>query len=326
MNNRYENLIEKSLHGGEIIRDDIQWIMESEDVELLPLLYAAFKVREKYFGKNVKIHILNNVKSGNCSENCHYCAQSHEADNEIEKYPVKTREEIIQGACDATNGWAFRYCMVFSGSRQSPANIDFICDVVSEIKEKYSIETCVSAGFIEEGDIIRLKQAGVDRYNHNLNTSEFHYGQICTSHSYKDRYNTIVMAHKYGLDICSGIIAGMGESLDDIFSIIRDLKAVKVKSVPVNFFIPIEGHRISQYQTLTPEYCLKLLSVFRFALPDVEIRCAGGREYHLRSMQALSLYPANSIFAQGYLTTGGDGIDEAKRMVTDAGFTVELSD
>lgn len=321
--NRYDVLVSKSLNNEEINIDDIKWIMESEEAELLPLLHSAFKVRSAYFGSNVKIHVIENVKSGNCSEDCFYCAQSHEAENEIEKYPVKKKEELLKGAMEAFRNNAFRYCMVFSGSRQDKKGIDFICDVVKEIKEKYKIEVCVSAGFISTNDIVKLKEAGVNRYNHNLNTSEFHYGNICKSHQYSDRYNTIKTANENGLEVCSGIIAGMGETLDDIYSIVRDLKKVKVKSVPINFFIPIKGHRIRNYIELTPVYCLKLLCVFRFALPDAEIRCAGGREYHLRSLQSLCLYPANSIFARGYLTTGGDEIEDVKKMITDAGFVVE---
>ncbi|OHD12033.1 MAG: biotin synthase BioB [Spirochaetes bacterium GWD1_27_9] len=321
--NKYDELVQKSLTNGTIDENDIKWIMTSKDVELLPLLHAAYKVRYKYFENKVRIHIINNVKSGNCSEDCSYCAQSKESKNEIEKYPIKAREEILADAKKAFDGGSFRYCMVFSGNRQNKKDMDYICDVVSEIKQKYPMEVCVSAGFLNDELATQLHNAGVNRYNHNLNTSSNYYGSICRSHTYQMRVETINTAKKNGMDVCSGIIIGMGETIDDLINITKELKNVAAKSVPVNFFVPVEGHRLKEFHDLTPEYCLKVLCVFRFTLPDAELRSAGGREHHLRSLQALSLYPANSIFALGYLTTGGDGLEQTKKMITDAGFVVE---
>jgi len=163
--------------------------------------------------------------------------------------------------------------------------------------------------------LVAAVAAGVDRYNHNLNTSNNYYGEICSTHEYQERVRTIKTAKDKGLDICSGVILGMGETLDDIIQMISELKAVEVDSVPVNFFVPLEGHRISNYHKPTPHYCLKVLSVFHLALPQAEIRAAAGREYHLRSLQALGLYAVNSIFAQGYLTTGGDTLEATKKMI-----------
>ncbi len=319
---KYNQLVEKSFNNN-FSKEDILWILQSEEVELLPLLYASYQVRYKYFQNKVKIHLINNVKSGNCGEDCYYCAQSHAAKNEVVTYPLKNKEEILKEADFAYKNGAYRYCMVFSGSNQKESDIDYICEVVQEIKSKYKMEVCVSAGFLTEEKAKKLKEVGVNRYNHNLNTSSIHYKNICSSHDFKKRLDTLQKANIVGLDICSGVIIGMGETIEDIYIMTKELKEVNAKSVPINFFIPVKGHRVKNYQKLTPLYCLKVLAIFRFALPSCEIRCAGGREYHLRSLQALSLYPANSIFAQGYLTTGGDSFENTIKMIEDAGFILD---
>ena len=321
--NEYQKLADKSLDRGTIAPDDIRWILSDDGVELLPLLHAAYRVRYAYFKNTVKIHILNNVQSGNCSEDCKYCAQSKSSSNKTAIYPMKNEDEIMEAARQAHTSGAYRHCMVFSGKDLGKAKIDRICDVVKKIKEKFPMEICVSAGFLKEDDARRLVEAGVNRYNHNLNTSSNYYGQICTTHDYRQRVQTIRTAKQNGLDICSGVIIGMGETIDDIIQMTKELKAVEANSIPINFFIPVEGHRLENYKTLTPHYCLKALCAFRFAIPHAEIRAAAGREHHLRSLQSLCLYPVNSIFAKGYLTTGGDAVAETQRMITDSGFIVE---
>ena len=325
-NDRYAKIIQQSFENGSISKEDMIWILSGNDVELLPLLNAAYAVRYKYFGNKVKIHILNNVQNGLCPEDCQYCAQSKDADNEIDKYPFKEPEQILKEADDAYQRNAFRYCMVFSGRSTSKNNINTICDIAKQIKEKYPMEVCVSAGIIDDEDARKLKKAGVDRYNHNLNTSKEFYHKICTTHSYQDRLDTIKTAKKNGIEICSGVIVGLGESFEDIISVALELNDVQAKSIPVNFFIPVQGHRIEHLTNLTPEFCLRVLSMYRFVNPTAEIRAAAGREYHLRSMQVLSLYAANSIFAEGYLNTVGDQIDLTQQMIEDAGFQVDMKE
>lgn len=322
MNKSYQDLVEKSLSTGGIGDDDILRILTAEKSDLLPLLHAAYQVKYKYFGDEIKIHILNNVQSGNCSEDCKYCAQSGKSEGDAEIYPMKSEEEIISEADFAYKSGAARYCMVFSGRDLGKNRISTICSVVEKIKQKYPMDICVSAGFLTPEDADSLVAAGVNRYNHNINTSDSFYNSICTSHDYSKRLNTITTAKERGLEICSGIIIGMGETPEDICRMMSQLKEVGASSVPVNFFIPIGGHRLEKVPELTPEYCLKVLAAFRLALPAAEIRCAAGREYHLRSMQALSLFPVNSLFAKGYLTTGGDSVEQTKKLIADAGFTI----
>lgn len=322
MEKDYLKLAEKSLLEGGISDDEVRWILTSDEVELLPLLQASYKVKHRYFGDEIKIHILNNVQSGNCSEDCKYCAQSGKSEAEAQIYPMKSEEEIIAEADYAYKSGAVRYCMVFSGRDLGKNRISTICSVVEKIKKKYPMDICVSAGFLTPEDAGKLACAGVNRYNHNINTSRSYYNSICSSHDYTKRLDTIITAKEQGLEICSGIIIGMGETPEDICRMMSQLKEVGASSVPVNFFIPIEGHRLEKVPGLTPSYCLKVLAAFRLALPAAEIRCAAGREYHLRSMQALCLYPVNSLFAKGYLTTGGDSVEQTKKLIADAGFKI----
>jgi biotin synthase len=320
---KYEQLAMTSLAGDKITPEMLEWVLNDEEVELLPLLHAAYRVRFHHFGNLVRMHILNNVQSGNCSEDCRYCAQSKDSTQQENIYPMKSDEEILEEARLAYEAGAYRYCMVFSGRDLGKNRIARICDVAEKVHREYDIELCVSAGFLTEEDARALKMAGVSRYNHNINTSQGHYGTICTTHSFEKRVATIHMAKQAGLDICSGVIIGLGERCSDIVAIIDELANIGVSSVPLNFFIPTEGHRVPNPAPLTPHYCLRVLCAFRFALPHAEIRIAAGRELHLRSMQALSLYPANSLFAKGYLTVGGESVPEVKKMIVDAGFELD---
>lgn len=321
--NKYNHLAEKALNQGCISNEDKLRILDDPEIELMPLLWAAYKVRFNYFKNNVRIHILDNVQSGHCSEDCAYCAQSKNATLKEAAYPMKSEQLILKEAEEAYKAGAYRHCMVFSGRDLSENRIQKICDIVQKIKTLYPMEICVSAGMLTPEDAKRLVAAGVNRYNHNLNTSQRAYPKICSTHQYGRRVETIHRARNAGLDICSGVIIGMGESSQDILEMTDELDQVKANSVPINFFMPIPGHRIENPTALTPVYCLKVLCLFRLSLPKTELRVAGGREMHLRTLQPLSLYPANSLFAKGYLTTGGDSVEETKKMIDDLGFVLE---
>jgi len=319
----YQQLTSQSIAEGALTNETILKILSDPGIEMLPLLNSAYIVRRQYFGKTVKIHILDNAQSGNCTEDCSYCAQSGAAANEEIAYPLKSEEKILKEAQYAHSQGAFRHCIVFSGKTLSSKAVDRVCAVVKTIKQNYPMEICVSAGFLTEEKALKLRAAGVDRYNHNLNTSEAFYPQICSTHTYQERINTIRLAQQHGFTICSGVIIGMGESHTDLLYLIEEFAKIKPDSIPVNFFIPVTGHRIQSDRQLTPEYCLKILSLFRLAFPKTEIRIAGGREYHLRSLQPLCLYAVDSLFAKGYLTTGGDSMAVTQTMIHDCGFEIK---
>ncbi|MFA5060099.1 MAG: biotin synthase BioB [Candidatus Omnitrophota bacterium] len=319
----YATLAQKSISGESLSRQTALEILESGEIELLPLLDAAFEVRKKFTGKEVKIHIINNAQNGACPEDCHYCAQSKNSKAPIEKYRIKSDEEILAEAKEAYESGAYRYCMVFAGRGPSDARIEHLSRLIREIKSKYPVQVCVSAGLLDSQDKAqKLKDAGLDRLNHNLNTSEDNYANVCSTHTFDDRLNTLKLAQNVGLEICSGVIVGMGEQRKDIVDLAFKFRELNAPSIPVNFLIPIDGNILTAKNALTPEYCLRVLCLFRFLNPKAEVRVAAGREGHLRSMEVMSLYPANSLFMDGYLNTKGSRRTKTLRMIKDAGFTI----
>ncbi len=319
----YARLAERALRDEPPGDTQALWILDGDDVELLPLLHAAYVPRRSRFGRKVMVHILDNVQSGLCPEDCGYCSQSRDSTAAIRKYPLKSDDEILAGAERAALAGASRYCMVLSGRGPSLERTRRLADIVRRVKQRFPIEVCLSVGILEEEHARLLADAGLDRLNHNLNTSEAHYAEICSTHDYADRVRTLVAAKKCGIQPCSGLIVGMGEASRDVVDVAFQLRELEVPSIPVNFLIPIEGNPIASDGTLTPERCLRTLALMRLVNPRAEIRVAGGREGHLRALGPLALWPANSLFVEGYLTTRGDAVAETYRMIHDAGFEVE---
>lgn len=319
----YQSLAQAALLQKTLPLKTYRTLLISDDIELLPLIEAAFQVRKQYHGREVTIHVINNVQNGLCSEDCSYCAQSRNSKASITKYATKSDQEIIEEAKRAYEVGAHRYCMVYAGRSMKKERIKHLCSLIRTIKQKYPIELCVSAGILDQDATRMLKEAGLDRLNHNLNTAASRYDQICTTHTFSDRLNTLAAARKAGLEVCSGIIAGMGETANELIELAITLRSLDVRSIPINFLLPIKGNILSRPQNLTPQYCLKILCLFRFIHPTAEIRVAAGREKHLRSMEVMSLYPANSLFMDGYLNTKGAGRKRTLEMIRDAGFTIK---
>ncbi len=319
----FEKLAEKSLKGEILTREEMNGVLHAPDAELPDLLAAAFKVRHHYFGKRVQIHVLQNAKSGLCPEDCHYCSQSSISNAPIDKYPLLPRERLLEGAFKAKAAGAVRYCMVNSGRGPTQREIEELAEVVCEIKSQVPINICCSLGLMNEAKARILKEAGVERINHNLNTSRRHYPKICSTHTYEDRVETVQNVKSAGLSSCCGGIIGMGETDDDIMEMALSLRELDVDSIPINFLHPISGTPLEGANHLTPQRCLKVLCLLRFINPGKELRVGGGREINLRSLQPMSLYPANSIFVNGYLTTPGQRATEAHRMIEDLGFEIE---
>ncbi|OVE77308.1 biotin synthase BioB [bacterium F16] len=297
-------------------------VLLDDDIDVLQLVHAAGAVRYKTFGKKVKLHQINNIQNGLCPEDCGYCGQAKNANQNLKQYVMKGDDDIVKEAHEAKERGVFRYCMVASGRGPSDKTIDKLTKTVKRITDEVGIRTCLSIGLVNENQATRLKEAGLDRLNHNLNTSEQNTVNIVSTHTYQDRIDTLDAAKKAGLSTCSGMIVGMGETDDDVIEVAYKLREMNVPSIPINFLVPIEGNRISETD-LTPERCLKILCLFRFINPTAEIRLGGGREGHLRGLQSLALYPANSVFVEGYLVTRGDATDPTVQMIQDAGFEVE---
>jgi len=321
----YTGLARQSLGGQELDNVTCARILSDASLEILPLLDAAYQVRKHYFGQEVRVHILNNAQNGHCQEDCHYCAQAKSSTAEIEEYGMKSDEEMLQEARTAYNKGASCYCMVYAGRQASQARIDRLKRILAQIKVEFpDKEICVSTGFVTNQGAVELKQAGLDRLNHNLNTSESHYPNICTTHTFADRLNTLLAAKSAGLKVCSGMIVGMGEGYADIIDVAKRLRVLKAESIPVNLLVPIEGNVLSpQESNMSPDFILRILCLFRFLNPSSEIRVAAGRELHLRSMEVMALYPANSLFLQGYLNAKGSSNARTLRMIKDAGFSIK---
>jgi biotin synthase len=302
---------------------DLLRVLTDDGLDLFDLLHAAYVVRRTRHGKTVQVHILNNAQNGNCPEDCAYCTQARSSQADIEDYPIKSEAEILEEARRAYEAGAHRYCMVFAGRGPNQKRTELLADLVRKIKATYPVEVCVSAGLLDEPKAKLLKDAGLDRLNHNLNTSREHYAKICTTHTWDDRMNTLMAAKRVGLEVCSGMIAGMGESPSELVEVAKTLRGFEAQSIPVNFLLPFEGAAIGTPAELTPEFCLRVLCMFRFVNPRAEIRCAAGREFHLRSLEVMCLYPANSIFMDGYLNGRGAERRRTYQMIRDAGFAIE---
>jgi len=320
----FGELAAASLAGLALSRQQCGLVLCCADDDILALLDAAWRVRRRHFGSRVHIQVLSNAKSGLCPEDCRYCSQSSVSTAQIDRHPMISADELLAGALAAKAAGARRFCMALSGSGPSEAELTRLCDAVARIKAAVaSLSLCGSPGFLSVEQARRLKQAGLDRVNHNLNTSRRYYGQVCTTHGYQDRLDTIANCQAAGLEICSGGIVGQGETDEDVIDMLLELRRIGPRAVPINFLVPIAGtpfqHRARE---LNPRKCLKVLCLARLLLPAAEIRASAGREHHLRSLQPMALYAADSIFVSGYLTTGGQSAEAAREMIRDLGFEI----
>jgi biotin synthase len=299
-------------------------VLTSPDDELLDVVAAAFKVRLRYFGRRVKLNYLVNIKSGLCPEDCFYCSQRLGSAADVLKYTWLKPEEVLESAETGVRAGAKRVCLVASGRGPTDRDIARVSDTIAAFKSSHpDVEVCACLGLLSDGQAERLQRAGTTAYNHNLNTAETNYGDICTTHSYQDRADTVTKAKQAGLSPCSGLIAGIGETDTELVDVAFALRELDPDSVPVNFLIPFEGTPLGGQWALTPQRCLRILAMVRFVCPDAEVRLAGGREIHLRSLQPLALHIVNSIFLGDYLTSEGQPGGRDLEMITDAGFTVE---
>jgi biotin synthase len=319
-------LADRSLAGDLLTRDEARAVLAAPDDAVLELLAAAYRVRRHFWGNRVRLHFLCNAQSGLCSEDCHYCSQSSVSTAEIDKYPLLARDKILEAAGRAAALKAGTFCLVISGRAPGERVFAKIIDTVREIRSRYDLRVCTCLGLLTPEQAGRLAAVGVDTVNHNLNTSERHHPAVCTTHTFADRQATVEHVRAAGIRTCSGGIIGMGETDDDIIELALSLRALEVRSVPINFLIPIAGTPFADRRELDPRRCLRVLCLYRFLLPSQEIRIAGGREVHLRSLQPLGLYPANSIFIGDYLTTQGQTARADYAMIRDAGFVLETPD
>ena len=300
-------------------------ILDLQGEALENLLDAAYRLRTKYKGNRVNIQLLTNVRSGNCTQNCAYCAQSRDSEAPIEKYRY-VEDKKLYGDNDMVDEFHLsRHCIGLSGIRFADSDIESLAERIRKMK-KNGTQICCSIGFLTEHQAKILKEAGLNRINHNLNSSRRFYPSICTTHTYQERIDNLRMLKRIGFEICSGGIIGMGESKEDVVDMMFELKELNPESVPINFLLPVNGTRLAErdISALTPEYCIKVLCLARLMLPKSDIRCAAGREVYFKGYEKTLFKIVDSIFASGYLTEGGESLEKTFRTIEEAGFTWQV--
>jgi biotin synthase len=319
---RWHALADRVLGREVISSEEALGVLECPDDELLDLLSAVYRVRRHWFGNQVQLYFLMNAKSGLCPEDCGYCSQSKVSEAEIPRYNLLSREKLLDGARMAAEQKSRTFCIVISARGPNEREMQAVTSIVPQIKRQFNLKICVCLGLLTPDQARELKACGVDRVNHNLNTSEAYYGEICSTHTFADRVATLRAVRNAGIELCSGGIIGMGEQRGDVVDLAFALRDLGVESIPINFLNPIDGTPLAGRRELNARYCLKVLAMFRLVNPDRELRIAGGRELHLGSLQALGLYAANSIFVGDYLTTKGQPPEADFQMIREMGFEV----
>jgi biotin synthase len=321
----WQSLAEKALRGECLSLDEGLAVLNADNEQVLPLLQAAFQVRKHYYGTKVKLNMIINAKSGLCPEDCGYCSQSIVSTAPVKKYSLLDRETLLAGAREAMARKAGTYCIVASGKGPTAKELDQVVSAVEEIRATMPLKICACLGILKDDQAKRLAEAGVHRYNHNLNTSKSNYSSITTTHTYDQRVDTVEQVKTSGMSPCSGVIIGMGETNTEIVEMAFALRELDADSIPINFLNAIPGTPLEKAGRTPAMKALKVLALFRFICPSKEIRVAGGREVNLRTLQPLSLYAANSVFVGDYLTTAGQEITTDHQMIEDLGFEIELN-
>lgn len=290
--------------------------------EQYDLFATARRVREKFRGNKVDLCSIVNAKSGACPEDCSFCAQSSYSKTLANIYPLLNKENILEAALCARQLGVKRFCIVTSGKTPSSRDLDKICDFISELR-KYEILPCATLGMLGPEQLKQLKEAGLNRYHHNLETSEAFFSEICTTHTYQDKMKTISAAKSLDLSLCSGGIFGLGESWEDRIEMAFALKEIGIDSVPVNFFTPVKGTPMGDRAALSPLEALKIIAIYRLILPKQEIRVCGGRPVTLRNLNShIFTAGADGLLLGNYLTTQGrDPLDDLQ-MIQDMGLEI----
>ena len=314
----------KVLNGIQPSDDEIYSLVKIEN-NLIDLISIADKIRRKFRGKKVKFCSIINAKSGMCVENCAFCGQSSYHKTKILKYPLLDTEAIVKVAMDAKRNGATEFSIVTSGKGiNSGEDLKKIKSAIKRIKSETSLESCASLGILGKGFLEELKDAGLDRYHHNLEASQSFFSQICTTRPYQENIDTVRAAKEAGLITCCGGIFGMGESPQQRIELALTLKKLDPDSIPINFLNPVKNTRLENMSLLEPLEALKIIAIFRIVFPKKDIIICGGREVVLRSLQPMMfLAGANGMILGDYLTTKGRSVQDDLDMIKDLGFDYE---
>ncbi|EFS21243.1 biotin synthase [Fusobacterium gonidiaformans 3-1-5R] len=318
-------LKDRVLEGYLVTREDTAKLLSisiEKEEELKELLQAANEIREKFCGNFFNLCTILNAKSGRCSENCRYCAQSAHFKTNADVYPLVSKEVALEAAKEVEVEGAHRFSLVTSGRglQGKEEELDKLQEIYRYLKENTDLDLCASHGICSKEALQKLKDSGVKTYHHNLESSRRFYPTICTSHTFDDRVNTVKYAHEVGLQVCSGGIFGLGETEEDRIDMAFDLRELRVHSVPINILTPIPGTPLENNKEIDPKELLKDIAIYRFILPKVSIRYAGGRvklgEYAKLGLEG----GVNSALTGNFLTTTGNTIESDKKMIKELGY------
>lgn len=286
------------------------------ELPLAELLAAANKARKEFTGDRLELCSIVNAKSGLCSEDCKFCAQPSRHSAAIQVYPLKNREEIVKAAENARDMGAQKFGIVTSGNRPTGRELDVIARAIAEIRKSVGMAVCASLGALKGSELETLKQSGLSRYHHNIETSPRFYSRITSTHSFQERIDTVKAARAAGLEVCSGGIIGMGEEWRDRIEMAAILKELDVDSVPVNILVPVKGTPLEFVNTISCADVVRAIAIFRIILKDKIIKIAAGRETVLKDFQAMGFMAgANGMLIGGYLTVKGREIEEDRRLI-----------
>ncbi len=299
-------------------------LLKLYDMDLEELISKAEKVTKEHFKNEVEVCSIISARTGKCGENCKYCSQSIHNHAEIACHPLMEVEEVRQAAIKAKENGASRFCIVTSGRSEGGDDFGKILEMIKAVASIEGIHCCASLGLLNEEQIKQIKEAGVERFNHNINTSKNFHKEICTTHDFEDRVKTVKMIEENGIEACTGVILGMGESREDRIDMALSLAELNPKTVPINVLNPIKGTPLEGYEDrITEEEVIRTICIFRLVLPNAILRYAGGRKTRLsKEMQELGLRAGiNGLLAGDYLTTDGVETKEDKKMLEEMGLT-----
>ncbi|MEO5357385.1 MAG: biotin synthase BioB [Nitrospirae bacterium YQR-1] len=313
-------LKDKVLEGKSLTKSEAMQICSLQSSRLYELMAAASAIREHHRGDFIDLCSIVNAKSGGCSEDCSFCAQSYESKAEIERYPLRSYKEVAAAALSAKRNGAARFCLVTGGKRVLEGEIEKLSVMVKSISTE-GLLTCATLGLLDDNSIITLRDSGLNRYHHNIETSERFFPQVCSSHTFKDKVKTIEAVKSSGLSLCSGGIFGLGETWEDRVDMAFFLRDIEADSVPINFLTPIAGTKMANSTTLNPTDALKIIGLYRFILPHREIRICGGRMQTLGEFNSfIFMAGADGLLIGNYLTTTGRPPYEDTRFIELSGF------
>lgn len=314
-------LKDKILSGYNITYNEALSLIETP---LNELLEAADEIRKHFCSNIFDICSIINAKSGKCSENCKFCAQSAHYKTNISEYPLLDKEKIVENALYMAEKGVLRFSIVTSGKALTDKDVEILADTIKEIKSKSNISICASLGLLTDENFKKLKDAGLERVHNNLETSKNFFLSVCTTHTFDDKINALKAALQSGLSVCSGGIIGLGESMQDRIDLAFSLKELGIKSVPLNILSPVKGTPYENNKPLNEEEILKTISIFRFILPDAFIRLAGGRALLSDKGKKAFLSGANAAITGDMLTTYGISVDTDMQIIKETGYIVEL--